>query len=166
MMRLLTLLAGLMLAGTAMAVDVGQLAPKLDGPRLMYEQSISLDELKGKVVLVDFWASWCGPCKMSLPEFETLKQELVAAGNPDRFEILAVNLDEQPEDAKRFLRRYPVSYPIISDPEGRLPTRYNVPTMPTSFLIDGDGVVRWVHEGFRNGDTELFRTAILKLLEQ
>ena len=93
----------------AQAVEIGQVAPETQGPRLLYDHTIDLKELRGKTVLLDFWASWCGPCKQSLPMLDEMRSDLVAAGYPDMFEIIAVNLDEDPEAAKKFLQRYPVS---------------------------------------------------------
>lgn len=145
----------------ASAVELGQVAPDTAGPRLMYDQSMDLADLRGKVVLIDFWASWCGPCKLSLPDLETLRAELVAAGYPAAFEMLAINVDEDPQAAKRFIQRYPVSYPIISDPAGRLAEAWGIPTMPTSYVVNGSGVVVWQHEGYKPGDIADVRAAIM-----
>lgn len=141
----------------------GQPAPAVDLPRLPTDGTrISLASLRGKVVYLDFWASWCGPCRLSLPEMNTLRQELVAQG----FEVLAVNVDEVEEDALLFLEEIPVSYPVIWDPTGNTSQIFGILGMPTAFLIDRSGMVREVHQGFRKGDTDKIRTQVLRLLKE
>jgi peroxiredoxin len=81
------------------------------------------------------------------------------------FQIIAVNLDQKKEKALRFLSKNPVGYPSASDPKGRLPGQYGVDTMPTSYLIDRDGVIRYVHRGFQRGDSSKLRKEIRALLE-
>ena len=140
------------------------MAPETQGPRLLYDHTIDLKELRGKTVLLDFWASWCGPCKQSLPMLDEMRSDLVAAGYPDMFEIIAVNLDEDPEAAKKFLQRYPVSYPVISDPAAELAVLYKIPTMPTTFIIDREGVVVWRHEGFRPAELSDIRRRLVQTM--
>jgi len=123
---------------------------------------LDLASHKGKVVYLDFWASWCGPCAAALPAIDKLQKEFGDKG----FQVLAVNVDQDVRDARRFLARRPVGYPSVADPTGSIPTRFEVETMPTSFLIDRDGVVQYVHKGFRSGDVEEIRSQITKLLDQ
>ncbi|MCB1846629.1 MAG: TlpA family protein disulfide reductase, partial [Halieaceae bacterium] len=120
----------------------------------------SLAALRGKVVYLDFWASWCGPCRVSFPQLEQLRQEL----GPRGFEVLAVNVDEVEPDALRFLAQLPVSYPVVRDGSGATPAAYGILGMPTGYLIDRDGVVRLVHQGYRKSDGEVLRASILELL--
>ena len=146
--------------GRARAVEPGQAAPSFSAHALEGESTLSLGALKGKVVLLDFWASWCGPCQTAMPLLESLRGEFPA----DQFQILAVNVDQDPEKAKTFLSRHKVSYPSVSDPEGHLPATYGLKTMPTSYLIDRNGVVRSVHAGFRASDMDGLRAEIRALL--
>lgn len=111
-------------------------------------------------VLVDFWASWCGPCRVSFPQLEQLRQEL----GPRGFEVLAVNVDESEPDALGFLEKVPVSYPVVRDGSGDSPRAYGVPGMPTGYLIDRTGAVRLVHQGYRRSDGAALRDAIIELL--
>lgn len=164
MIRIGIALLGCVIALTAQAVELGQVAPETRGERLLYEQTLDIQDLRGKTVLLDFWASWCGPCKQSLPLLEELRSDLVAGGYPDLFEIVAVNLDEDPEAARRFLKRYPVSYPVISDPEATLASVYKIPTMPTSFIIDPQGVITWRHEGFRPSEISDIRKQLVRTM--
>ena len=107
---LLLLWAGFSLP--ALATQPGEPAPVLVLPLLNENKDISLSDFEGKIVYVDFWASWCAPCRQSLPLYEALHHRLPS----DRFQILAVNLDEDSRDAKRFLDRHPVSYPVLTAP--------------------------------------------------
>lgn len=152
-------LAALGLATGAAAIDVGEKAPAFQQPGLG-GGVVSLAAHRGKVVYLDFWASWCGPCAAALPALEKLRKEFPASD----FQILAVNVDHEVGAARRFLERRPIGYPSAFDPKGELPTRFGVRTMPTSFLIDRHGVVRYVHEGFRKDDVELLRNRIQEAL--
>jgi thiol-disulfide isomerase/thioredoxin len=141
----------------------GQPAPAVDLPGIPTDGSrISLASLRGKVVYLDFWASWCGPCRVSLPEMNTLRGELVEQG----FEVLAINVDEAEEDALLFLEEFPVDYPVLWDPSGDTSQIFGILGMPTAFIIDRSGVVRDVHQGFRKGDMKKIRTQVLQLLEE
>jgi thiol-disulfide isomerase/thioredoxin len=153
-------LAALVTASAGQAIGAGEPAPQFRAPALGGGGAQALTDFRGKVVYLDFWASWCPPCLNSLPELETLRKEFPS----DQFQVLAVNVDRDPEQARAFLEKRPVGYPSVSDPEGRLPEKFAIETMPTSFLIDGRGVVRYVHEGFRKGDVEGLRAEIRKLV--
>ncbi|MDJ0850203.1 MAG: TlpA disulfide reductase family protein [Myxococcota bacterium] len=148
------------LAVPAAAVEEGQKAPSFSAPPLEGDGPISLDRYKGKVVYLDFWASWCGPCLVSLPLLDELRREFP----PDRFQVVAVNVDRDVARARRFLKKRPVGYPSATDPEGRIPEKFGIETMPTSFLIDAKGVVRHVHAGFRKGDIDDIRKRIKALM--
>ncbi len=117
--------------------------------------------MRGQVVYVDFWASWCGPCRISFPILDEIRAELGERG----FEVLAINVDEYPEDALEFLNELPVSYPVLYDAEGATPEAFGIIGMPTGFLIDRSGTVYKVHQGFRKSDGKKLRAEILELLE-
>ncbi len=161
-----TLLTGLLplaLALTAsggLALEEGDRAPDFQARSVTGDAQVVLHELRGKVVLVDFWASWCAPCNAAMPQLEKLSQEFPA----DQFVVLGVNVDKKLDDARRALERRKVSYANASDPTGMLPKRFGLETMPTTYLIDQNGVVRVVHRGYRSGDIDVLRKQIEKLL--
>lgn len=154
-------LAGLVV-GAALAVDRGDVAPGFKLARLGAAGELNLGDLRGKVVMIDFWASWCAPCQKSMPQFDALAKEFPA----DRFELVGVNVDSDIDAAKKVLSKRPVAYTIVSDPSGSLPGRYGVETMPMAYLVDADGAIRHVHKGFREGDTDKLREQIQKLLAE
>jgi thiol-disulfide isomerase/thioredoxin len=144
------------------AVKAGQMAPNFKLPGMKTGNLTSLKYYRGKVVYLDFWASWCGPCRQSLPMLNELRKELRSSG----FEVVAVNLDEDVADAKAFLKQFPVSYPILLDPKGKVPQKYELPGMPTSFLIDRRGKVQDVHIGFKKQDIKKIRKQVISLLKK
>jgi thiol-disulfide isomerase/thioredoxin len=143
-------------------VQVGQSAPPISLPLLATDNAevLTLYSLRGKVVYLDFWASWCGPCRVSFPQLEELRQEL----GPRGFEVLAVNVDEFEPDALRFLEEVSVSYPVVRDGAGDTPATYGILGMPTGYLIDRSGTVRLVHQGYRKSDGAALREDIIELL--
>jgi thiol-disulfide isomerase/thioredoxin len=129
-------------------------------PQLSGGDEVSLASLRGKVVYLDFWASWCGPCRVSFPQLEKLRDELGAQG----FEVYAINVDEVEADAQRFLNEVPVNYVVVRDGSGATPQAYGILGMPTGYLIDRQGVVRKIHQGFKKSDGAKLRAEIVELL--
>lgn len=125
-----------------------------DGPTL------SLADYRGKVVYLDFWASWCPPCLVSMPLLDDLRKRYLDKG----FEVLAVNINRDSLDAVDFLLDRPVTYPVLADPEGKTPALYRIKSMPSSFLIDREGNIRLRHEGFKPSDIELIEEHLNILL--
>ena len=150
----------LLVAPTVWGVGEGDMAPDFRLPSLAGEPIQSLSASHGKIRYVDFWASWCPPCRASVPEIAALHEEL----DGDRFEVIAINVDERVADAIAFLERYPMPYDVLSDPQGRVAAAWSLPGMPTSFVIDPEGRVTLVHVGFKRGDMKAIRAHILELL--
>jgi thiol-disulfide isomerase/thioredoxin len=119
-----------------------------------------LPSLKGKVVYLDFFASWCTPCKASFPVLNEWHQQLANKG----LVVLAVSVDETEKDMQSFLSGAPASFPVVRDPGSKLVAAANVSTMPTSFIIDRKGVIRHVHNGFRKKDAPELLSQIQALL--
>jgi thiol-disulfide isomerase/thioredoxin len=136
-------------------------APELKLPGLRDEALVSVEEFRGKVVYLDFWASWCGPCRKSMPLYDEMYREI----GTDRFEILAVNLDEDPRDALDFITQHPVSYPVLSDPSGAVAEAWGLKVMPTSFLLDPSGRVVKTYPGFEDSHMGEIRRDIDALLQ-
>jgi thiol-disulfide isomerase/thioredoxin len=149
-----------LLPAAAGAVAPGEAALPLQLPELQSGRPVSLAQFRGQVVYLDFWASWCGPCRQSLPMYEKMKRDLPA----DRFEIVAVNLDEFREDAIRFLDAHPVSYVVLADPEGESADQWKIPAMPSSFLLDAEGRVVRAWAGFNLSHLEEIRNEIQTLV--
>ena len=159
---LLLSITAFLFSATAMALDEGDRAPDFSAQTLDGGGTVELSQHRGKVVYLDFWASWCGPCLTAIPEIEDMRSDFSA----EHFQIIAVNLDQKKKKALRFLAKNPIGYPSASDPDGRLPSQFGVETMPTSYLIDRDGVIRYVHRGFSRGDGSRLREEIRSLLAE
>ena len=114
----------------------------------------------GRVTYVDFWASWCGPCRLSLPALNRLSKEFDTAD----FGVVAISVDYVDEDALDFLKRYPVDYPVAIDKTGNSGRDFAVAGMPSGYLIGRDGLIREVHVGFRKGDEAVLRGQIQALI--
>lgn len=154
---------GLILGAAALAAEVGESAPDFSLADINEgEPSFTLSDLRGKLVYLDFWASWCAPCLLSLPLYNDLYNKYRDQG----LEIVGINIDNPVEDGLDFLLDTPLDFKIPADPDGETPALYDVYGMPTSYLIDREGVIRLVHEGFRNGDIELIEQEIQSLLGQ
>ncbi|HZP65862.1 MAG TPA: TlpA disulfide reductase family protein [Rudaea sp.] len=149
-------------ASAASAVDIGAPAPTFSLLALNGNERVDLAKYRGKVVFVDFWASWCGPCRQSLPFYEKLNTEL----SHDDFAILAVNLDDEVADANAFLKEHPVTYKVLADPAGGVPKAFGVLGMPASYIIDRDGIVRARHIGFTPADVATITAEIHSLMEK
>jgi thiol-disulfide isomerase/thioredoxin len=147
---------------SAFAVSAGDTAPNFKLPRLERSGDIQLSSFLGKVVYVDFWASWCGPCRQSLPALNTIYKEL----RKKDFLVIAINLDEEKSDAMEFLKEFPVAFPTARDVEGITPDKYGLQGMPTAYLIDREGNVSLVHEGFKKTDSEELNAKIITLLKK
>jgi thiol-disulfide isomerase/thioredoxin len=140
-------LATILLSGASFAAfKEGDELPDLASFRL---EGKLPDDVKGRVVLLDFWASWCGPCKSSFPAMEQLKSKYDDQG----LTIIAVNVDEKPENMRGFLDSAKVSFTVVRDAQQKLIAAADVPKMPTSFLIDRSGKIRFLHAGFERDQT-------------
>jgi len=144
-MRLLLGAFALALAPCAMAIEAGSAVPPLALARLAEPaQSISLASLRGSVVYVDFWASWCVPCRLSMPALDALYRRHRDRG----FAVVGINKDVTPADAERFLKRVPVTFPLALDAQDAAARAFEVKAMPSGYLVDRKGVIRHVHRGF------------------
>ena len=153
----------LALAPAASAVEAGASAPNvalagLDDPALV----LRLDRFRGSVVYVDFWASWCIPCRSSMP----LLDELYAQNASRGFAVVGVNKDMSAHDAHRFLEKVPVHFTLVTDRDDAAARAFDVKAMPSGYLVDRKGVVRRVHRGFTNETAAELRREIEALLKE
>lgn len=125
-------------------------------------KALDTKALSGKVIYLDFWASWCGPCAKSFPFMRDLHQGLGAKG----LQLIGVNLDESSEDAKAFLEKNPANFPIVVDKNGECAKKFEVKAMPSSYLIGRDGVIRHVQLGFRSDEQNELRQTVEQLLAE
>jgi thiol-disulfide isomerase/thioredoxin len=147
--KLLAALVAALFTCVAFAQDAGKPAPAFNLPAAA-GPNVSLANLKGRVVYVDFWASWCAPCKQSFPWMN----EMQAKYGPKGLTIIGINVDKKREDADKFLSGTPAKFTVAYDTTGKVAEAYQPKGMPTSFLIGADGVVRAVHVGFRDKDRD------------
>ena len=141
-------------------VRVGEAFPPFERAGLL---GARIPATSGKVVLVDFWASWCAPCKASFPAYERLNSEFSSKG----LVIVAVSVDRDATAYTAFVKRFTPSFLVVLDRDQKLVREAQVPTMPTSYIIDRQGRVRYAHPGFHGYETEkALRTEIAMLLSE
>lgn len=155
------LLLVLTATSTASALVPGDAPPAIDMPD-QAGNKVDLNALKGKVVLVDFWASWCGPCRQEMPVLEEFHKKYAEQG----LVIVGVNIDTNPKKMNNFLRGTPASFRIVQDRKLAVAARYEPPTMPSSYFIGKDGKIRYIHTGFQKQDTAHLEAQIKSLLAE
>lgn len=154
-------LCGLLAAPGAWSLASGEPAPACAAPALDGGGNVSLADYRGRVVYLDFWASWCGPCRESFPFMNDLQREFAARG----LQIVAVSVDKTPAEARRFLARYPAQFTVALDAAAACPAAFRLEGMPSSFVIDRTGAVRAAHVGFREQDRAEIRRQLLEALD-
>ncbi len=143
----------------AQALDAGEKLPEV-GLVDLSGKRVSVAALVGKVVVVDFWASWCAPCREELPVLERLYRKYRGQG----LAVVGVSVDKDLANVKSFLAKLPLSFPVVHDANHQASSRYEPPRMPSSYVIDKKGFVRFVHAGYRAADAALFEKEIASLL--
>ena len=126
------------------------------------QQLIELNQFAGKVLYLDFWASWCPPCAKSFPFLNELHHQYHNKG----LQIIGINLDEVPEDAEKFLNQHPAEFTLASDLSKQCAEDLGVAAMPSSYLIDRKGIIRHIHLGFRASETQDLREKVTQLLAE
>ena len=150
------------IGAAAPAARAGRVAPDCSLRSVADAQPYDLRKFRGQVLWVDFWASWCGTCAESLPFLNDLDREFRARG----LQVLGINLDEDPQDALAFLEKNPASFAQAADAQGDCPRSFGVEAMPSSYLIDRQGLIRHVHLGFQAGETEQLRALVNQMLAE
>jgi peroxiredoxin len=143
-MRRLACAAALLAAHGAFALEAGDKVPDVTLPALRDAAPLALTSFRGRVTYFDFWASWCVPCRESMPLLDTLYKRHRDAG----FAVVGINKDVSAADAERFLKRVAVTFPLAADAKDAAARAFDVKAMPSGYLVDRKGVVRRVHRGF------------------
>ena len=125
-------------------------------------RNLRLQELRGQVVMVNFWASWCAPCRVEMPHLNKLSDKYRASG----FTLLGVNVDDDPRNATSAAAKMGLTFPVLLDADKRVVKMYDVATMPSTVLIDRDGRMRYLHRGYREGYEETYDKQVRELLKE
>jgi peroxiredoxin len=153
----LATLAGTAAAATAPSSGAPDFTlPTVGGPNLR------LQEQRGRVVMVNFWATWCGPCRVEMPHLNRLYEKYRGSG----FVVLGVNVDEDPRQAATVAARLGTTFPVLLDTDKKVSRLYDLGSMPSTVLIDRDGRVRHVHRGYRDGYEQTYDLQIRELLRE
>ena len=156
-----TLLVAALLATPALAVAPAGPAPKFQLAS-MAGKPVNLDQYKGQVVMINFWASWCGPCREEMPILEKLH----AKYKPMGFTMIGVNVEPDSAEAAKWLKATPVTFPILFDTKSEVSKLYSVSSMPSTVIIDRKGNLRWLHRGYKAGDENEYLNQIRALVRE
>ena len=158
---LLITVIGMLTPLAVSAAEVGKPAPDFTLKSLSGE-NLKLSEMTGNVVLINFWASWCGPCREEMPLLNALHSKYEPLG----FTVLGVNVEEDVNGAKGFLNNFPVDFPVLLDNTNKVSKQYQVIAMPTTVVVDRDGNMRYLHQGYKSGDEEKYRQMVKELVRE
>jgi peroxiredoxin len=162
----LALLAAALAAGAvggaaAAGTDASGPAPAFTLATLNGE-SATLSQYKGQVVMLNFWATWCGPCQQEMPLLDQMYKKYKPAG----FTLIGVNVDKDAPPVKQLLDRKPVGFPVLLDPASQVSKSYHVDEMPSTVLIDRKGNIRYLHRGYKPGDENEYQDRIRQLIRE
>ena len=124
--------------------------------------NVRLSEYRGQVVLINFWASWCGPCRQEFPLLDALHQKYQPMG----FTVFGVNVEQERELADKVLREIPVTFPILFDDRNEVSEEYDVDAMPATVLVDRSGEIRFMHRGYKPGYEDLYEKQVRALIRE
>ncbi len=148
-------------SGPATAVTIQDSAPDFT-LRSLEGSNLRLEEYRGQVVLINFWASWCGPCRQEMPLLDRLHQRYVDTG----FAVLGINVEGEEAPARELIDKVPVTFPVLID-EGQLVSElYKLEAMPSTVVVDRDGVVRYIHRGYKPGDEAKYVEVVKELIRE
>ena len=146
----------------AYSVELGETVPAFSLRSISGPELVELESQPKKILYIDFWASWCGPCKLSFPSMIKLKELF----KEDSFEIIAISVDTDSKAAKKFLDSYKINFQIALDSDGAVAEKYSLPGMPSSFLLDQDRKLIAMHKGFRKSDFAKIKKEIQDALKE
>jgi peroxiredoxin len=125
-------------------------------------KAVNLSQYKGQVVMINFWATWCGPCRQEMPLLESIYKKYHKMG----FTLLGVNVEPDSEPAQAWLKQTPVSFPVLFDKQSKVSTLYKVSGMPSTVIVDRKGNVRVIHHGYKPGDENEYLNSIRMLVRE
>jgi peroxiredoxin len=125
-------------------------------------KNIRLSDLRGNIILLNFWGSWCGPCRQEMPILDQIHKKYSPLG----FHVLGVNIDSDSSKAVEYLSSISIDFPVLYDSKNTVSELYNVSAMPSTAIIDRDGYVRYVHEGYVPGDEKIYHEKIKALMRE
>ncbi|MCG8671000.1 MAG: TlpA family protein disulfide reductase [Pseudomonadales bacterium] len=161
LLKVLWVAVTLLFAASVSAKSVNQKAPEITLPG-MTGKTVKLSDFRGQVVMVNFWASWCEPCRTEMPLIEDIYNKYKKIG----FTVLGVNVDENPKAGKKMLKDIPVSFPVVFDSDNKMIEKYEVQAMPSTYMVDRKGNIRDIHRGYKKGDEKAYENYIRKLLRE
>lgn len=157
----MTVIAGLFMVSMAQADAVESMAPDFT-LKSRSGENMKLSEFRGDVVMINFWASWCAPCRQEMPLLEDMYKKYNELG----FTLLGVNVEEDSSKANDLLREIPVSFPILFDDKNEISKLYKVVAMPSTIMVDRDGKIRYIHRGYLPGYEEEYVKQIKELIRE
>ena len=155
----LCLAFSLVTAATAAAASGPAPAFQLDA---VTGEATNLSQFKGQVVMLNFWATWCGPCQQEMPLLEQMYKKYKPAG----FTLVGVNVDKEAPPVRALLAKRPVSFPVLLDPASQVSKAYHIDEMPSTVLIDRKGNIRYLHRGYKPGDENEYQDRIRQLIRE
>jgi peroxiredoxin len=157
------MMAAIVIASAAFAAsgDASGPAPAFTLTALTGQQA-ALSQYKGQVVMVNFWATWCGPCQQEMP----LLDQMYKKYKPMGFTLIGISVDKTDAPVKDLMARKPVSFPVLLDPANQVSKAYHVDEMPSSVIIDRKGEIRYIHRGYRPGDENEYQDRIRQLIKE
>lgn len=149
------------IAATAWSAELNKPAPDFT-LKSMSGENVKLSELRGNVVMINFWASWCGPCRQEMPLLDEFYKKYSKLG----FVLLGVNVEEDSSKAANYLKEVPVSFPILYDNTNEVSKMYDIDAMPSTVLVDRNGNMRFLHRGYKPGDENEYKKLMKKLMRE
>lgn len=160
-LRRLVVVLVAMLSVSSHAVDIRQQAPDFT-LKSLEGTNLRLEEYRGQVVLINFWASWCGPCRQEMPLLDRLHHRYEDTG----FAVLGVNVEGEVAPAQKIVDKTKVTFPVLIDEQQKVSELYSLEAMPSTVVVDRDGVVRYIHRGYKPGDEAKYVEVVKQLIRE
>ena len=161
LIRLVVVMLMAMLSVSSHAVDIRQQAPDFT-LKSLEGTNLRLEEYRGQVVLINFWASWCGPCRQEMPLLDRLHHRYEDTG----FAVLGVNVEGEVAPAQKIVDKTKVTFPVLIDEQQKVSEMYSLEAMPSTVVVDRDGVVRYIHRGYKPGDEAKYVEVVKQLIRE